>query len=239
MSVKSEFSSLIENDTDPLLRLENGSTEIYLVRHGDALPGADEVVDGGYDDQSLSELGRRQSLALTARMRQVTVTAIYSSPIKRAWQTASFVGDALGLEVRVDEELREVDLQPIAPHHLVSLDAEGRAQAVRAYLHGIESLALRVGIWSQIPGSEPSAMLRTRLTRVVDRIASQHSGERVAIVTHAGAINAYIAAALGLERDFFFPASNASISVMRVKGQHHLLIRLNDVAHLLREGVDS
>jgi broad specificity phosphatase PhoE len=218
--------------TDPFLRLETGGTELYLVRHGDALPGADEVVDGGYDDQSLSELGRCQSLALAERMRQVAVTAIYSSPIKRAWQTASFVGDALGLEVRVDDELREVYLQPIAPHLLANLDAEERTRAVRSYLHGIESAALRIGIWSQIPGCESSVMLRTRLTRVVDRIASQHSGERVAIITHAGAINAYIAVALGLELDFFFPASNASISVLRVKEQQHLLIRLNDVAHL-------
>ncbi len=236
--MKYEYSSLIENDTDPFLHVEHGSTELYLVRHGDALPGADEVVDGGYDDQSLSELGRRQSLALAERMSQVMVTAIYSSPIKRARQTASVVGEALGLEVRVDEALREVDLQPIAPHLLVNLDAEGRARAVRDYLHNIESAALRIGIWSHIPGCESSATLRSRLTRVVDQIASQHSGERVAIVTHAGAINAYIAAALGLERDFFFPASNASISVLRVKGQQHLLIRLNDVAHLLREGVD-
>jgi 2,3-bisphosphoglycerate-dependent phosphoglycerate mutase len=239
MSVKPEFSSLIENDTDPFLRLENGSTEIYLVRHADALPGADEVVDGGYDDQSLSELGRRKSLALAARMREVAVTAIYSSPIKRAWQTASFVGDALGLEVCVDEALREVNLPPIAPHLLANLASEERAIVVRAYLHDIESAALRIGIWSRIPGCESSALLRSRLTSVVDQIASQHSGERVAIVTHAGAINSYIAAALGLERDFFFPASNTSISVMRVKGQQHLLIRLNDVAHLPREDIDS
>jgi broad specificity phosphatase PhoE len=238
MSVKSEYFSLIENDIDPFLRVENGSTELYLVRHADALPGAEEVVDGGYDDQSLSELGRSQSLALAERMRQFTITAIYSSPIKRARQTASVVGDALGLEVRVDEALREVDLQP-DPHLLANLDAEERARAVRGYLHDIESAALRVGIWSHIPGCEPSAKLRARLTSVMDRIVRQHSRERVAIVTHAGAINAYIAAALGLERDFFFPASNASISVLRVKGQQHLLIRLNDVAHLLRESVDS
>src|SRR5260370_23303734 len=89
VSVKPELSSLIESDTDPFLSLENGSTEIYLIRHADALPGADEVVDGGYDDQPLSELGRRQSLALAERLKEIPVAAIYSSPIKRAWQTSS------------------------------------------------------------------------------------------------------------------------------------------------------
>jgi probable phosphoglycerate mutase len=237
VSVEPELPSLIESDADPFLSVENGSTELYLIRHADALPGADEVVDGIYDDQPLSELGRRQSIALAARMRQITVSAIYSSPIKRARQTASVVGEAHGLEVVVDEALREVDLQP-DPHLLTNLDAEERARAVRAYLHDIESAALRVGIWSLIPGCEPSAAFRARLTSVMDRIVRQHPGERVAIVTHTGVINAYIAAALGLERDFFFPASNTSISILRVKGQRHLLIRLNDVVHLLREGVE-
>lgn len=237
MPVKSEFSSLDENDADPFLLVENGSTELYLIRHADALPGSDEVVDGVYDDQPLSELGRRQALALAARIKQITVSAIYSSPIKRARHTAFIVGEASGLEIVVDEALREVDLQP-DPHLLADLDAEERARAVRTYLHEIESAALRVGIWSLIPGCEPSAAFRTRLTSVMDRIVRQQSGERVAIVTHTGVINAYIAAALGLERDFFFPASNTSISILRVKGQRHLLIRLNDVTHLLREGVE-
>jgi broad specificity phosphatase PhoE len=233
--VKSELSSLIASD--PFLGLENGSTEIYLIRHADALPDADEVVDGGYDDQSLSELGRRQSLALAERMKEIPVVAIYSSPIKRAWQTASFVGDALGLKVCINEELREVGLQP-DPHLLAHLESEERAVAVRAYLRDVEYAALQIGIWSQIPGCESSAMLRARLTSVVNRIAGQYSGKRIVIVSHAGAINAYIAASLGLERDFFFPASNTSISVMRVKGRQHLLVRLNDIAHLPREGFD-
>ncbi|MGB8345589.1 MAG: histidine phosphatase family protein [Ktedonobacteraceae bacterium] len=237
MSLNPEISLLLASDTDPFLRLENGGTELYLIRHADALPGADEVVQGGYDDQSLSELGRRQSQALAERLRGIAIVAIYSSPTKRSRQTATYVGDALGLKVCIDENLREVGLRP-NPHLLAQLEANERAIAVRAYLRDIEEVALRIGIWSHIPGCESSIELRTRLTRVVDQIASQHRGERVMIVTHAGAINAYIAAVLGLERDFFFPASNASISVLRVKGQRHLLISLNDVAHLQRDSVD-
>ena len=147
MPVKPELSLLIVSETDPFLSLESGSTEIYLIRHGDALPGTDEVADGSYDDQPLSELGRRQSLALAGRMKEMPIAAIYSSPIKRAWQTASFVGDALGLEVHVNEDLREVGLQP-DPRLLVHLESEERAAAVRTYLHNVELAALQVGIWS-------------------------------------------------------------------------------------------
>lgn len=229
--------SLVANRTDPFLRLESGSTEIYLIRHGDALPGAEDVEDGSYDAQPLSELGRRQALALAERMKEVSVAAIYSSPIKRARQTASLVGEALGLNVCEDENLREVGLQP-DPHLLEQLETEERVLAVRAYLHSVEIAALQVGIWSQIPGCEPSETLRVRLSSVIDRIAEEHSGKRIAIISHSGAINAYIAASLNLERDFFFPASNASISIVRVRGKQHLLVRLNDTAHLAFGGLD-
>lgn len=231
--VKPELFSFIESKTDPFLSLESGSTEVYLIRHGDALPGADEVADGVYDDQPLSDLGRRQSQALAERLREVPIAAVYSSPIRRAYETASFVGDALGLEVCVDEDLREVGLQP-DPRLLANLSPEERAAAVRAYLRDLEIAALQIGIWSCIPGCEPSEALRTRLTQIVNQIVSQHGGKCVAIITHSGVINAYIAASLGLERDFFFPASNTSISVMRVRGKQHLLVRLNDSAHLSR-----
>lgn len=237
MSDQPELPSLEKNDADPFLRLENGSTEVYLIRHADALPDASEVVGGGYDHQSLSELGRRQSLALAERLGEDSIAAIYSSPIKRAWETASFIGEALGLEVYVDEELREVDLGPIPPHLLAHAMPEERAAAVRAYLHGIEYTALQVGFWSQIPGCEPSELFRARLTETVGRIAKQYPGKRIAVVSHTGVINAYIAVALGLERDFFFPAANASISAVRVKDRRYLLMKLNDTAHLRREGL--
>jgi probable phosphoglycerate mutase len=228
---KSSFHSVATRKADPFLGLESGSTEIYLIRHADALPDADDVAHGGYDDQPLSEPGRRQAQALAERMKKVSLAALYSSPIKRAWQTASFVGETLGLEVRVHVDLREVGLHP-DPHLLAHLGSEERALAVRSYLHDVEIAALQIGVWSQIPGCESSEALRERLSSVMNRISSEHMGQRIAIVTHSGAINAYIATSLGLEKDFFFPALNTSISIMRIRGKQHLLIKLNDTAHL-------
>jgi len=192
MPEQSELLSLTDSDPDPFLRLKNGGTEVYLIRHADALPSANEVVGGGYDDQSLSELGRRQSMALAQRMSEVPIVAIYSSPIGRAQQTASFIGEALGLEVYIDAGLREVDLGPVPLHLLAGLAPEEHAVALQKYLHGIQDTALHVGVWSQIPGCEPSGVLRARLTETVDQIASRYSGKRVAVVSHSGAINAYM-----------------------------------------------
>jgi broad specificity phosphatase PhoE len=59
----------------------------------------------------------------------------------------------------------------------------------------------------------------------------------VAIFSHGGAINAFFADLLGLDRDYFFPAANTSVSVARVQGERRLLMALNDISHLREAGV--
>src|SRR5262249_27771825 len=199
---------------------------MYLIRHADALPGATEVTAGGYDDQGLSELGRRQAQTLAERLRQLPLASIYASPIGRARQTAAYVAAVHELEVRVDPDLREIGLGPIGPQDTGALSPEELSSLLPARLREIAIVAITTGRWSSIPGSEPSTALRSRLVAALDRIAMAHPGQRVAVVTHAGAINAYLAAMLGLEQDYFFPAANTSISVVRVNGARHMLFSL-------------
>lgn len=237
-SAQDDFARRLENaESDPFLSLKRGGTEVYLIRHADALPGAEELVAGGYDDQALSELGRRQAAALAERLRALPLAAIYSSPLGRAVQTAAPTAHALGLEVQIDADLREVELGPIGPEAFAGATPGERAEALRARLRDIAVLALGSGKWSSIPGTEPSAHLRARVTQAVGRIAAAHPGQRVAIISHGGAINAYLAALLDIERDYFFPAANTAISVVRLKGEQRLLLTLNDIAHLQRAGL--
>ncbi len=227
-----------EDISDPFLSPKNGGTEILLIRHADALPDAAEVVlDGAYNSQALSELGRRQARALAERLRTTTLAAIYSSPIPRARQTASPTAEALGLDVRIDDGLREVEVGHIGPDLPLGASGEDIARALRRRLNEIAAVALTTGMWSSIPGSEGSSDLRARATDVVNRLAAGYPGQRVAMVSHGGTINAYIAAMLDVERDYFFPCANTSISVVRVKGERRLLLGLNDVAHLQKSGL--
>lgn len=222
---------------DPFLTIKGGGTEIYLIRHADALPGAGEVTDGGYDDQALSELGRRQAQALAERLREVPLAAIYSSPIGRARETAAAVAALSGLEVRIEREWREVELGPIGPALNSGISQEELAKLLKRRLAEIAAVAVTTGRWDSIPGSEPSAQLRARLTAATHRLAHEHRGERIAVVSHAGAINAFIASMLGLANDYFFPAANTSISIVRMKEERHMLLALNDVHHLRQAGL--
>lgn len=223
-------------EPDTFLSLKAGSTEIYFVRHGDALPGQEEVTVGDYDAQALSELGRRQAQALAIRMTLYQPTAIYSSPTGRAVQTARATADALGLAVAIVDDLREVELGPIGGD-LNTTDPAEVSKLLRLRLREIAHIAVSGGRWNAIPGSETTEHLRARITGAVGHIHQRHPGERVAIFSHGGAINAFFADLLGLDRDYFFPAANTSVSVARVQGQRRLLMALNDISHLREAGV--
>ena len=232
-----ESASMPPSLEDVMLGPKQGGTEIYFIRHADALPDAAEVVLGHYDEQSLSELGRKQAQALADGLRDVSFTAIYSAPLERARQTAAPLAKAKELAVQIEPGLREVELGLLRPNVAEGVSPEEYAEALKARMREIAAIAIGEGGWGSIPGAEPSAALRGRITATVNSIVARHPGESVALVSHAGAINAYFAAILGLRRDYFFPTANTAISVVRVKGPNSLIMALNDIAHLRAAGL--
>ena len=85
-------------------------TTLVLVRHGQA-----RAESGAYDeDTPLSALGRRQAEAVAAELAAKGGTAaLYTSPFRRAAQTARPISERLGLEAMVDERLAEFSLGPL------------------------------------------------------------------------------------------------------------------------------
>jgi broad specificity phosphatase PhoE len=79
-----------------------GVTEIWLVRHADCYEG---MTDG--PDPALSPTGRRQAERLARRIRRLEPAAVYSSPSRRARETASHIGG----EVHVDDRLMEMSFE--------------------------------------------------------------------------------------------------------------------------------
>jgi broad specificity phosphatase PhoE len=209
----------------------SGGTTIYLVRHADAVPELDRPVDAeGYETMGLSARGERQAVALADRLLATrTIAALYASPARRALETAAPVAAAFGLPVQVDARLREVGRGATS---LESLPIVERAAAVREHLAQFARVAMRDGTWSALAGTESPKHVRERMREAVLELALRHADRRVVAVSHAGAINAFIAALLGIPRDFFFPTKNASISVVRVTDAGMMLVRLNDAAHL-------
>jgi probable phosphoglycerate mutase len=79
-----------------------GVTEVWLVRHGDCYDGMTET-----EDLPLSVLGRKQAALLADRFRGANLAAVYSSPYRRALETAYAITD----DVRVDQRLIEMAME--------------------------------------------------------------------------------------------------------------------------------
>ena len=222
---------------DPFLFRRSEAAELFIVRHADAIPEEDEIIPSGiYDDLPLSRLGREQAQALAERLGSGNLgfKAIYSSPLRRCRETAAPLAERLGLTSIIVEGLKEIRLGDVNPLPEDRNDLAALSKALQARQIEIVRVAGSTGNWDGIENSEPSKGFRNRVVEALDEIASKHIGERVLAFAHGGVVNAYAAEVLGLEKDFFFPAANTSITVVRVSGKHRVLYVLNDLAHIKR-----
>ena len=163
-------------------------TTIYLARHGESDWNAANRFQG-LSDRPLTELGRRQAEALADELAMTaSPSAIYSSPLRRAFETAAIVGTRTGLEPRPVDDLREVDVGGWAG--LSRSDVESRfPEGFRRWLDGGEG-------WED---GESYADMSARVLAALTRVAESHPGDQVLVVSHGGPIRAIQAAAAGMD----------------------------------------
>jgi len=101
-----------------------GATELLLIRHGDCY----EDLDTTLDDPPLSPTGREQARRLGQRMRDVELDAIYSSPLRRAVETAEQISG----DIRIDPRLVEVEAESSDGHVQVKEDPRQAAARLRS-----------------------------------------------------------------------------------------------------------
>lgn len=157
------------------------ATLLTLIRHGQSIWNAVGRAQG-QSPIPLSDLGRQQAayLGTLAMGLQPPVEALYCSDLPRCRQTMMPIAEALGLPVRYDFRLREIDvgiLQGLS-HDEMELYA-GEALAA----HRREPMRV------PLPGGETRADLRVRSVEAIVEIGAAHSGQHVLIVTHGGSIS--------------------------------------------------
>jgi broad specificity phosphatase PhoE len=220
---------------DPFLFQRNNAAELFIIRHADAIPDEDEIIPSGiYDDLPLSRIGREQAQTLAERLSSLSFDALYSSPLQRCLETAAPLAERLGMNPIIAEGLKEIKLGNIRPLPEDGQDLAALTKALQERQLDIVRIAGETGHWDVIPDSEPSITFRKRVVETLDEIARNHISQRVLAFAHGGVINAYVAEVLGLQKDFFFPAANTSITVVRASGKHRVLYVLNDLSHIKR-----
>lgn len=223
---------------NPLLSRKSGAAELYLIRHGDALPGPEIVMpESGQGSPPLTHLGRRQAEALSRWWSDKQFDALYSSPLRRTRETAEPFAEIRAMQVVLVDDLREVEFRVDGRKHGEPADERLSPEELRRrYDETIRQVSLD-GRWSSIQNSEKSEHLRDRVTHALVEIAARHPGGRVAIFAHAGVINVFLAAILGQERDLLFPLHNTAVTIVRCQDRQASLISFNDISHLREFGV--
>ncbi len=184
--------------------------ELLLIRH--ARPLRAESLNAPADP-GLSPLGRRQAGALAGWLAPEAIDAIYTSPLRRAMETAAPLAEAVGVDPVPEPALAEYDADALAYIPIEELRAAGDPR------------------WMELP--DDIAGFQARVVEGVDRLAAAHPSERIALVCHGGVVNVIVAAVLGLgPRMVFLPAYTSITRVLVASSGQRSLATLNETAHL-------
>lgn len=203
----------------------DNTTTLILLRHGETEWNLSGRWQGQAMDTELSQRGREQARIVARRLRAYPFGAIYSSDLKRAWDTARIVGEAVGLQPLADAGLRESD---------IGVWTGMTWEEILARFPD-EMAAMVAGEDIRRGGGESMGELNDRLAAVVERIAADHPGETVLLVSHGAALRSLVAHALGAslpQMQRIAIGGNTALSVLRVRDGQMRLVSYNDTAHL-------
>ncbi len=204
------------------------ATKILIVRHGQSLGNAVRRFLG-HTDLDLSELGYVQAQRTADFLADVTVSAVYSSPLIRAMNTAAPHAKMRGLDVIPACELKEM--------HAGEWENLYVSEIIERFgdmYHG--PWTKEFGVFT-IPGGESCESVANRFYGKILDIARAHQGQTVIVAAHAAAIRCFWGKLAGLDpKDlaaaYPFP-QNASVSVVYFDGERLIAGEYSHDKHLL------
>lgn len=200
------------------------TTTVLLARHGQT----ESNVTGffmGWSDEDINDLGYAQAHRLSSRLASLPIASIYTSPLKRACNTALNLAKPHKLEPKVLDDLIEI--------------RQGDWQG----LHIDEISQKWPELWRQsrtdpsevtLPNGESFQQVTERAVRAFEMIVADNQDKQALMVTHDVVIRVLVAHILGASNSIYrrFEISNASLSIIRVIDGKARLVTLNDTSHL-------
>ena len=209
-------------------KLEMEYTTLLLVRHGETYANRSGTWQGS-SNSGLNERGLLQAQAIASQLAQekADISAIISSPLGRAVQTAETIQEALGyLPLELDSALAEFDL--------------GAWEGL-----SYEALRFDKRLWIKMeedptfspPDGESAVEFATRLVQGTRAIANKYRGQTVVVVSHGGALATMLACLTEENPQNWTPyqMENCALTELRFAPEPEI-IRLNDTTHLVAIG---
>jgi broad specificity phosphatase PhoE len=197
---------------------------LYIVRHGVTDWNQSQCIQGQLDIP-LNDAGRSQAALVAERLASLGATALYSSDLLRAYETAQIIAQAVGLQIIQKPSLREMHFgawQGLTVDEIRERDPECYA-ARREQPHDVPP-----------PGGEVWRQFYQRSVKSIHDILHATDAERVIVATHSGVCTVLGLEALGLGYTGKRPFGNANCAIhtIAVEGDWWEALSLNDVSHL-------
>jgi probable phosphoglycerate mutase len=201
---------------------------LYMVRHGQTAASRENRFCGS-SDPLLTAAGEAMAQAFAQAYASLRWDAIYSSPMRRARQTADALGGLTGVQVAIEDGLKEIDY---GEWEGLRHD-EVKVRWPNAFEYWADDVASR-----GTPGGETAFHVAARAMRVVEAIRSRHQQGNVLLVSHKATLRVITCALLGLDVRLFrerIAQPVSAITMFAVTGTTARLTLLGDRTHLSEE----
>jgi len=203
-------------------------TRVLVIRHGETAWNRLSRIQG-HTDIPLNDKGRWQADRLGAALADEPLTAVYSSDLQRAHETAEALARACGVAVRPDAQLRE--------RHFGEMEGLTHDEIAARWPEGARRWRARDPEFGP-PGGETLQDFYARCIGAASRLAKAHPGQTIALVAHGGVLDCFYRAANGLSLSVprSWVVANASINRLLYTPQGFTLLSWADDRHLQDDG---
>jgi len=197
---------------------------IIFVRHAESLWNPIGKYQGRLDPE-LSERGHNQAKLIANALKKYNPTALYSSPLKRTYQTAEYISKELNLPIIKNEDIIEIDHGDWSGL-LVEEVKEKYPEMFRQWLYEPHLV--------KFPNGESLEDVFNRVKKFLKYVLEKHKNETIVVVSHTVPIRASLTAGLNLDMDKFwiFGCDNASYSILDYDTVRPILYKLNNTYYL-------
>jgi broad specificity phosphatase PhoE len=212
--------------------------KLVFVRHGESEGNAEGRLQG-HAEFDLSEEGRSQSQRLRYRFQKEDFqpTHIYSSPQRRAAETARIVASSWSVPLVYWDDLKEYDVGIFTG---MTWDEIGKKYP------GVRQEFQKFRDWDIVEGAELMRSRRDRARRTIEAVAQHHANDdSVLMFTHGGILEYMVAALMGTERTWGISVPNTAVFTFTLDMErwsldgdslqnpfHYRIVCFNDASHL-------
>lgn len=211
------------------------TTNLYLIRHGEALAALHDIIGG---DTSLTSLGVTQAEHLRDRLaatHEIQADVFIASTLRRAHETALIIAPALDVPLMLDEELQEI--RPGDAGGMTVAASEQKFGRVDFKEDPLQQIA---------PGGENWGQFGLRIGMALDRITRTYKDKTIVLVCHGGVIDSSFLYFLHVSSLSYPPAGfstrNTSITHWQKQdgpARRWRMMRYNDAFHLYDIGTPA